>query len=65
MGLTDAQKRAHKKYLQSFHEFKLRMEEDLYLRLKQFVDTHKTPENGLSINMFIKNAIVEKLDREE
>lgn len=71
--VTESQKKAHKNYLETFHEFKVRLDPDLYEKIKSHVDPirQKQKEDGIknpkflySINKYILEAIAEKLDRE-
>lgn len=58
--LTDAQKRAHKKYMERFVEIKVRMTpED-----RERVQAHAT-NRGESSTAFIKRAIAETMERDK
>lgn len=58
--LTDAQKRAHKKYMERFVEIKVRMTpED-----RERVQAHATNQ-GESSTAFIKRAIAETMERDK
>ena len=58
-GFTEAQARAHKKYISQFVEVKIRMTAEQREVIRSFADTR-----GESLNGFINRAIAETMERE-
>ena len=58
-GFTDAQARAHKKYIAQFVEVKIRLTEDQRAMIKAAADSA-----GQSTNAYIKQAIDERMERD-
>lgn len=58
-GFTEAQARAHKKYIARFVEVKVRMEPDRRDKIKAYAEVR-----GESVNSFINAAIDEKMERD-
>lgn len=58
-GFTEAQARAHKKYIANFVEVKVRMSAEHREKVRQHAD-----ERGESLNGFINRAINEQIERD-
>lgn len=58
-GFTEAQARAHKKYIARFVEVKVRMEPERREEIRTHAEAH-----GHSLNSFINKAIDEKMERD-
>lgn len=59
-GFTEAQARAHKKYISRFVEVKVRMDPDR----RDIVKAHAESFDGGSVNAFINRAIDETMERD-
>ena len=59
-GFTEAQARAHKKYISRFVEVKIRMDPER----RDFIKAHAALKDGGSVNAFINRAIDETMDRD-
>lgn len=57
-AVSDAQKRAHKKYMQQYVEVKVRMTPER----RSMIQAHAA-ENGESVTAFINKAIDERIER--
>ena len=57
-AVSDAQKRAHKKYMQQYVEVKVRMTPER----RSMIQTHAA-ESGESVTSFINKAIDERIER--
>ena len=57
-AVSDAQKRAHKKYMQQYVEVKVRMTPER----RSMIQTHAA-ESGESVTAFINKAIDERIER--
>lgn len=58
-GFTEAQARAHKKYIARFVEVKIRMEPERRETVRTHAESH-----GESLNAFINRAIDETMERD-
>ena len=59
-GFTEAQARAHKKYISRFVEVKIRMEPER----RDLIKAHAARKDGGSVNAFINRAIDEAMERD-
>lgn len=59
-GFTEAQARAHKKYISRFVEVKIRMEPER----RDIIKSHAALKDGGSVNAFINRAIDETIERD-
>ena len=59
-GFTEAQARAHKKYISRFVEVKIRMDPDR----RDIIKAHAALKDGGSVNAFINRAIDETIMRD-
>ena len=59
-GFTEAQARAHKKYISRFVEVKIRMEPER----RDLIKAHAALKDGGSVNAFINRAIAETMERD-
>ena len=59
-GFTEAQARAHKKYISRFVEVKIRMEPER----RDLIKAHAAQKDGGSVNAFINRAIDEAMERD-
>ncbi len=59
-GFTEAQARAHKKYISRFVEVKVRMEPER----RDVIKAHADSFDGGSVNAFINRAIDETMERD-
>lgn len=59
-GFTEAQARAHKKYISRFVEVKIRMEPER----REIIKAHAAKKDGGSVNAFINRAIDETMQRD-
>ena len=60
-GFTEAQSRAHKKYMERFVEVKIRLAPER----REFIKAHAKKFDGGSVNAFINRAISETMERDE
>ena len=59
-GVTEAQARAHKKYISRFVEVKIRMDS----QRRDVIKAHAAKQDGGSVNAFINRAIDNQMERD-
>ena len=59
-GFTEAQARAHKKYISRFVEVKIRMDS----QRRDVIKAHAAKQDGGSVNAFINRAIDNQMERD-